>query len=214
MSAPAPLAPAPLLDRAPVSGIALAPGIALRPARLHEACGAARRSMAFWIAGKLRGPVIWIAPAWQPDRPHPDGMVPFCDPSRFIFAEARRPEDMLWCMEETLRAGAVPLVVADLPGPPALTPVRRLHLAAETGAAEGRETPLGLILTPGDGGAPGVESRWHMAPQHGPDSTAWRLERRRARTAPPAAWAVSQAPEQGLAARPLQGADQAAQPTG
>ena len=65
--------------------------------------------------------------------------------------------------------------------------------AAETGAAEGSGAPLGLILTPGEGGAPGVDSRWHMAPAHTPGRLGWTLSRRRARTLPPATWAVTRA---------------------
>jgi protein ImuA len=48
-----------------------------------------------------------------------------------------------------------------------------------------------LILTPDDGGATGVETRWHMAPAHALHTDHWRLERRRARTDPPAAWTLS-----------------------
>jgi len=90
-----------------------------------------------------------------------------------------------------LRAGVVPLVVADLPGAPALTPVRRMHLAAESGSQTGTP-PLGLLLTPGNGGAQGAETRWHMAPDHEGEKRQWRLERRRARALPPQAWSASQ----------------------
>jgi protein ImuA len=167
--------------------------------RVHEACGPARRTLAIWLAGLTQGPVIWIAPDRQPDAPNPDGMMAFADPARFLFVAPRRDTDLLWCAEEVLRAGAVALMVADLPGPPGLTAVRRMHLAAEAGARHAATPPLGLLLTPGDGGAPGVETRWYMAPAHAGDARRWRLERRRARMQPPMAWEATQTgPRRGL----------------
>ncbi|WP_291729550.1 hypothetical protein [Leisingera sp. F5] len=102
--------------------------------------------------------------------------------------------------------------------PPAITPVRRLHLAAERGGRFG-PAPLGLLLPPGTGGAQGIENRWHLArahtsfphdlvphdlPEHSPppgpagDGAAktrkcWTLQRLRARTLPPCSWQIAQA---------------------
>ncbi|MXQ06326.1 hypothetical protein GQ651_00560 [Alphaproteobacteria bacterium GH1-50] len=170
--------------------VAFLDDLGLDRARAHELCGSARRTLAVQIAGRLTGPVLWIRPAWEPGRLNPDGMLALADPSRFLFVTPKRAEDVLWSAEEALRAGAVPLVVADLPGPPGLTAIRRLHLAAETGAERGT-APLGLVLTPGKGGAPGVESRWSFVARHGGDGReAWQLERRRARTEPEKSWLV------------------------
>ncbi|WP_240722539.1 hypothetical protein [Poseidonocella sp. HB161398] len=158
--------------------------MSLRPGRAHELCGAARRRLALAVAAAVTGPVLWIRPSWQAEQLNCDGVRMLADPGRLIFAEPVRAEDLLWCMEEGLRSGAAPLVVAELPAPPAMTPVRRLHLAAETGGGQA----LGLLLTPGAGGAPGVESRWSLDPVHEPGQRRWRLERRRARTQPPKVW--------------------------
>ena len=95
-------------------------------------------------------------------------------------------------MEEALRCAAVPLVVAELPSLPGLTAVRRLHLAAEQNVELTLTAPLGLLLTAGAGGAPGVESRWQMEPNHSITTQRWQLVRTRARTAPVKKWAVVQ----------------------
>jgi len=193
----------PLLTRARHEGRSALPVLgemALAPGRAHEICGAARRLLALAVAAARpgpgmapeTGPVLWITPAWAPERLNGEGVTEWLDPGRLIVVHPRRAEDILWCMEEGLRAGAVPLVVAEVPEPPPLTPVRRLHLAAEAGAAEGHVAPLGLLLTPGEGGAAGVESRWRLDPAHdGPAAMRWRLMRLRARAAPPATWEVT-----------------------
>lgn len=167
-------------------------GLSLALGRVHELAGPARRTLAALVAARMTGPVFWLAPAWQAERLNPEGACRLFAPGRITLIEPQRAEDLLWSMEEVLRSGAVPLVVADLAGPPALTPVRRLHLAAEAGQQQTGHWPLGLLLTPGQGGAPGVETRWHMAPHHGPQSRrAWRLARTRARTAPRQDWLVT-----------------------
>ncbi|WP_193748901.1 hypothetical protein, partial [Leisingera sp. ANG-Vp] len=185
----------------PRPALSLMEGIALARGRAHEVCGPARHSFALWLAAAAQkaapGPVLWLALP-QAGRPlNPDGMAEFASPARFLFLTAASSADLLWAMEESLRSGAAPLVVAELPEPPAMTPVRRLHLAAEAGGGLG-PAPLGLMLTPGEGGAPGIESRWHLSPAHAPlpplplakprtagTGTCWTLQRLRARTLPP-----------------------------
>lgn len=173
--------------------------LALRRGRVHELCGPSRVMLAARIMGQGQGPVVWIRPAWWPERLNAAGLQPLADPARLIFVHAARDEGLLWAAEEALRSGVVPLVVAELQAPPRLTPIRRLHLAAEAGAAaaqrDGGAAPLGLVLLPGAGGAQGVESRWHMGPAPSPsllwsDSARWTLTRLRARLAPPARWQV------------------------
>jgi len=178
-----------------------APG--LRRGRVHEGCGPSRHLWALMLAGAeaagrgMLPPVLWIRPGWTGAGLYPPAMAGICPPGALVFVTCTREADLLWTAEEALRAGAVGLVVADLAAPPGLTAVRRLHLAAEAGAEAGAgagRVPLGLILTPGTGGAPGVESRWHMAPRPvggGGSSGRWRLERLRERGAGPAGWDLS-----------------------
>ncbi len=179
-------------DMAPLAG-----DLALRRGRLHEFCGPSRLRLAVQIMARAQGPVIWIRPGWGSDRLNAAGLQPLANPARLILATAAREEGLLWAMEEALRSGVAPLVVAELLVPPGLTPVRRLHLAAEAGGEAARRdhaaVPLGLILTPGQGGAAGVESRWHLAPAPSPAllwavGENWTLTRLRARMAPPARW--------------------------
>ena len=78
--------------------------------------------------------------------------------------------------------------------------LRLVEVAAETGAEAarhaGRLPPLGLLLTPDNGGAQGIESRWHMAAAPSGSTltqrhSAWVLQRLRARMAPEARFHLS-----------------------
>jgi protein ImuA len=170
--------------------LVLAPGVALARARAHEVTGAARVAFALFAAARLDGPVLWLQPARAAERLMGDGLGAILDPGRLLLARARTLPALLRTAEEALRTGLVPLVVVELPAVPALTPVRRLHLAAEAGA-RAAVAPLALLLAPGDGGAPGVESRWRLDPAPGwarDDAARWRLARLRARMAPGKSW--------------------------
>jgi protein ImuA len=183
--------------------------------RVHEFCGPARHRLAAFVLHEIRGPVVWAHPDRQTERLFCGGFTTLADAARLILARAPREDEVLWAAERALRAGAAPLVVADLGRLPGLTAVRRLQLAAEAGADVARAldlpAPLGLLLTPQGGGAPGVESRWHLAPHHGPACTRWHLTRERARTDQRASWLITA----DAAGRPhLTRVDQPAQPPG
>ncbi len=165
--------------------VALTPQIGFARGRVHELCGPARRRFAVMIAAQTQGPVLWIRPAWTPEKLCADGMAAHLNPGRIVFTDVIRAPDILWCMEEATRSGAAPVVIAEMTEPPGLTPVRRLHLAAETSKV------LPLLLSTGEGGAQGVESRWHMAPAHEVPQARWTVTRLRARMLPPANWTLT-----------------------
>lgn len=191
----------------------LAGDLTLRRGRVHELCGPSRIMLAARVMARTQGPVVWIRPGWVAERLNAAGLQPLADPARLILVQADRDETLLWSAEEALRSGAAPLVITELLSPPALTPTRRLHLAAETGAEaarrDGATAPLGLILLPGNGGAQGVESRWHMAPAPSrallwSDADHFTLTRLRARLLPPASWSLHSTPKgETLDPRPL-----------
>lgn len=180
--------------------------LTLTPGRAHEFCGPARRVLAAWSMGQnlsQGATALWLRLRHNPDRLHPQGLAQWAMPGGLVLAEAARVPDLLGCAEDGLRSGACALVVLDLAEPVAMTPLRRLHLAAETGLARRQACCSGatvhaLLLTPADGGSPGVESRWHLAPCPAPDApghdpvgAAWQLSRLRARMSPPANWQVT-----------------------
>jgi len=166
-------------------------GLSLAKGRCHEFCGTARHTLALMLAGAVEGPVFWISPGWLGERLNTEGMIRFANPGRFTFMTPSHVEDLQWTMEEVLRSGAVPLVVVEMPAPPALTPVRRLHLAAENGAKTGAYRPVGVILSYGQGGAQGIESRWKMDADHNENGIGWALTRLRSRTEPVKTWRVA-----------------------
>jgi protein ImuA len=176
----------------------VADGPALALGRTHEVAGSARRAFAAWMAGALTGPALWIVGPrpGAPERLDPEGLSAFLDPARLVVARCPGGVDALWAAEEALRSGAVPFVALEPSAPPALTPVRRLQLAAEAGAAAAPHPPICLILTPEGGTAAAVETRWRADPLPGWAGSAapgggparWRFALLRDKAGQPAAW--------------------------
>ena len=145
--------------------LVLAPEVALARGRAHEVTGPARVAFALLAAARLDGPVFWLQPAWAAERLMGDGLCGILDPGRLVLGRARTLPALLRAAEEALRAGLVPLVVVELPSVPALTPVRRLHLAAEAGARAGA-APARAAARPGRGRRAG--GREPLAPRPRP----------------------------------------------
>jgi len=152
-------------------------------ARTHEVCGSGAYAFAFILAARLSGQCIWIREAWNSNQINPNGFSKFIDPSVLMFCNTKDQVQSLAVAEETLRSGAVPLVVTSLSKPLGLTEGRRLNLAAR----DGKSTGLAIIL---DGmGSNVAETRWRCTPIFDPkfvaqDSTLqkWELIKNKAGT--------------------------------
>ena len=175
----------------PDSGIKLLPQASLAWNRVHECKGASKIIFALWLAQKVKGTILWINEAHNQQTLNPDGIYPYVNPARFLFANIRHKEDILWCTEEAMRYAACPLIIVNISSfNPGLTPIRRINLAG----GKTKENVMVILLTSDKHeGVQGVETRWNMEPIH--DDTnlkrKWRLQRLKARMAPPKLWAIS-----------------------
>lgn len=143
--------------------------LALVAARVHEAQGRGRRSFALFQAARLPGVVVWILPAHIPELPFL-GALPAGTNERLHLFRASGETDLLWAVEEALRASSVSLVIAEPQQSLSLTAGRRLQLAAETGQTRG------LMLIREAAGSNAAESRWNCeaTPSPSRDSTLHR----------------------------------------
>jgi protein ImuA len=126
--------------------------------RVHEAEGRGRRAFAVFQAARHSGPWVWIIPAHAVEIPMLRGL-PQGVGERLHLLRPTNETDLLWCIEETLRAAPVALVIAEPSQPLSLTAGRRFQLAAEAGGT------TGLMLIQTDAGSNATESRWKCEPQ-------------------------------------------------
>jgi protein ImuA len=173
------------------NSITILPQATLAWNRVHECKGPSKIIFALWLAQIVNGTILWISEAHNQQTLNPDGIYPYVNPAQFLFAKMRHKEDILWSIEEAMRSAACPLIVVDISSfNPGLTPIRRINLAGR----EIQENVMAVFLTSDEyEGVQGVETRWHMAPIHDDINLKrkWRLERLKARIAPPKFWSVS-----------------------
>jgi len=146
------------------SSIKLLPQASLAWNRVHECKGSSKIVFALWLAQKVKGTILWIDEAHNQQTLNPDGIYPYVNPAKFLFANIRRKEDILWCTEEAMRYAACPLIIVNISSfNPGLTPIRRINLA---GGKTKENVMVVLLTSDGYEGVQGVETRWHMAPIH------------------------------------------------
>lgn len=151
----------------------------LRPRCVHEAEGRGRRAFALFQAARHPGPLVWIVPSHLPEIPMLRGLPPGVG-ERLHLLRPVGETDLLWCVEETLRAAPVALVIAEPQETLSLTAGRRLQLAAEAGRT------TGLMLIREGRGSNATQTRWRCDPLAGgaADSTlhVWSLNKNKSGT--------------------------------
>lgn len=120
----------------------------------------AMTGLALQVLAQHRAPTLWITERTQPlDHGALYGLAPALGRAAHgpIMVEAQRPVDALWACEEAVRAGVVPLVVAEVPDLN-FTASRRLLLASEKSGVA-----LVLILPRQREGSTAATARWRVA---------------------------------------------------
>jgi len=191
------------IDRAlPGGGLALGAVHEILGQGGDEEDGAAACGFIAGILARIRpGPVLWCLK--RPDLYGPGLLARGLDPARLIVVSAPRDEDILWAVEEGLRAPGLIAVVGEIGRLP-LVAGRRLQLAAEHSgvtafllrrwrnseeAARERERPSAAV------------TRWRIAAlpardiedprlRHLIGQPRWRVELLRCRGGVPAEWIV------------------------
>lgn len=194
---------------------------------LHEAVGAgsdtghgaAAAIFAAAVLARAGGPVLWVSAQFDLFAPALAGVG--LPPERVIHVEAGR--DVLAAMEEGLRHQGLTGVVGEIAGRLALTPSRRLHLAAEaTGALafaiRRPARPDDPVLAEPNA----AMTRWRITPlpsapplPHAPEvpglgRAQWRLDLLRVRGGAPSSWIVEAPDAQGHLALAVDLADRSA----
>lgn len=141
-------------------------------------------------------------------------------PSRILYAECGRDEEVLAVIEEGLRHGGLAAVVGEI-GRATMTATRRLQLAAETSGT----TALLLKRWRKNGDDPlaspsAAVTRWRVGcapsrelPVSGIGRPRWRVELVRQRGGPPHEWIMEGTDEAGRLALPAAASDRAAAPS-
>lgn len=129
----------------------------LRKFRTHEVCGVSSLSFAFASAGQDGGIAMWISEGWQGEHINPMGFSAYMDPQNLLLSKVADQAEGLGVAEETLRSGAVSLMVIELTKPLSFTAGRRLQLAAETGRS------TGLCIIPEGMGNNAAQTRWRCS---------------------------------------------------
>ncbi len=186
------------------------PGGGLARGALHEILGAGgdeedgalAAAFAARIIGRLAasegGVVLWCQP--RPDLYGPGLAACGLDPGRLVLVRAARDAEILWAMEEGLRAVGIAAVVGEVG---TLGPVasRRLQLAAERSGVTAfvlRRWRDGAKAARERGLPNAAATRWRIAAlpsvsgrgEPGFGCPRWRVELRRCRGAEPACWEV------------------------
>jgi protein ImuA len=189
-----------------------------------EEDGAAAAGFVAGLAGRIgSGPVLWCLK--RGDLYGPGLAAHGLDPARIVRVTAPRDDDILWTLEEGLRApdssGGLAAVIGEIGRLP-MVAGRRLQLAAEQSGITAlllRRWRSGAEAAAERGRPSAAVTRWRVAAlpalpgdEPGIGTPRWRVELLRCRGGEPAAWIVEVADASGLVRLPAALADRPAAP--